>query len=102
MPRMDARFALIHFLCALAALVAAAALSAPADHPRARPWLCSAFFVLGVGELYVVALSIGLTLMWPVLHLFGVVWLLLPALLWRHFSESGPDIRRLPLRLRQV
>lgn len=85
---MDARFALIHLFCAIGALVAAATMSAPAGHPRARPWLIGALFVLGLGELYVVALSIGLTLMWPALHMFGVPWLLLPALLWRHFSES--------------
>jgi hypothetical protein len=100
---MDARTALVHMLCALLALVAAAALSAPADDPRARPWLCGALFVLGVGELYVVALGIGLTLMWPALHILGVLWLLLPALLWRHFSEGGSPARPAPsLRLRQA
>jgi len=103
MRRMDSQYALMHLFCALAALTAAAALSAPAGHPRARPWLCGALFVLGVGELYVVALCVGLTLLWPALHVFGLMWLLLPVLLWRHYSEGGSPVRPAPsLRMRQA
>lgn len=57
--------------------------------------------MLGVGELYVVAHSIGLTIMWPALHILGTVWLLLPAMLWRHFSESGSHGRSLPSQRRR-
>jgi len=85
---MDPQYTLVHTLCAVAALVATALMSAPAGHPQSRPWLAGSLFVLGLAELYVTAVCIGFTLRWPALHGFALLWLVLPALLWRHFAEQ--------------
>jgi hypothetical protein len=76
---------LAHLLCAVAAFVVAASLSAPPDSPRARPWLGGFALCLAMSELYVAVLTGGLTLRWPILHWLGAPWIaLLPLTLVMH------------------
>jgi len=91
---MDPRYTLLHLLCATAALVVAATMSRPAGHPQARPWLATTWFVLGLAELHVTALCAGLAMRWPELQVFGLLWLLLPVLLWKHFSSRPRNKRQ--------
>lgn len=85
MRAMNASATLVHLLCAVAAFVVAASLSAPAGSPKARPWLGGFALCLALAELYLAAWSGGLALRWPVLHLLGAPWLVaMPVLLSLH------------------
>ncbi|GEM_PF-2325038 len=76
---MTSLFVILHCLFAAAALVAAARFSLPSGSPAARPQLCAALFALGMTELYAMAASAGLTVLWPWLDLLGLPWPLLLA-----------------------
>ena len=85
---------LVHLLCAVAAFVVAASMSTPPGSPRARPWLGGFALCLAMSELYVAALTGGLTILWPVLHWIGAPWIaLLPVTLVLHL-RSRPAKRR--------